>query len=136
MSDVQGRLSAASDPRGRLVSIFVGAVLLPSVALSVLSFHAVPKYAENLKISLLKQADKVLYYLERDLERAARTKALEAARAVGPEKLLEGRARVISAALDEAGMGEQVFAPPRVEASSPPPRAPPPPRDEPAPFSS
>jgi signal transduction histidine kinase len=119
MSDVQRRLSAPSDPRGRLVSIFVGAVLLPSVALSVLSFHAVPKYAENLKISLLKQADKVLYYVERDLERAARTKALEAARAVGPERLLEGRARVIRAALDEAGMGEKVFDTLRLEASSP-----------------
>jgi signal transduction histidine kinase len=119
MSDVQRRLTAPSDPRGRLVSIFVGAVLLPSVALSVLSFHAVPKYAENLKISLTKQADKVLYYLERDLERVARTKALEAARAVGPEKLLEGRSRVIRAALDEAGMGEKVFDTLRLEASSP-----------------
>ncbi len=119
MSDVERRLAAPADPRGRLVSIFVGAVLLPSVALSFLSFNAVPKYAENLKISLTRQAEKVLYYLERDLERAARTKALEAARAVGPEKLLEGRARIIHLALEEAGMGEQVFESLRLEASSP-----------------
>ena len=66
-------------------------MLLPSVALSVLSFNAVPKHAENLKISLLKQAEQLLYYVEQDLERRRASKALEAARAVGPERLLEGR---------------------------------------------
>ncbi len=91
MTDIQKRLAAVSDSRGRIVSIFVGAVLLPSIALSVLSFNAVPKHAENLKISLLRQAEQLLYYVEQDLEKAARKKALEAARAVGPEGLLEGR---------------------------------------------
>src|SRR5258707_12484486 len=92
MSDLERRLSAPTDPRGRLISIFVGAVLLPSIALSVLSFHDVPRYAETLRIGLLKQADKVLYYTEKDLEMSARALALEAARAAGPGPLLEGRA--------------------------------------------
>ncbi len=65
MSDIERRLAAPSDSRGRVVSIFVGAVLLPSIALSVLSFNAVPKHAENLKISLKRQAEKVLYYWSR-----------------------------------------------------------------------
>ena len=101
MSDVESRLAAPTDSRGRVVSIFVGAVLLPSIALSVLSFNAVPKHAENLKISLKAQAQKMLYYVEQDLETAARARALEAARAVGTEALLEGRPRVVRAALRE-----------------------------------
>ena len=56
MADITKRLAAAPDSRGRIVSIFVGAVLLPSIALSVVSFNAVPKQAENLKLSLLRQA--------------------------------------------------------------------------------
>ncbi len=119
MSELERRLAAPHDPRGRLVSIFVGAVLLPSVALSALSFHAVPKHAESLEISLLKQAEKVLYYIEKDLERTARAKALEAARTVGPERLLEGRPEVIRTALDSAGMEEAVFENLRLEAWSP-----------------
>ena len=67
--------------------------------LSVLSFNAVPKHAENLKISLKAQAQKMLSYVETDLETAARARALEAARAVGPETLLEGRPKVVRAAL-------------------------------------
>ncbi len=119
MSDLERRLAAPHDPRGRLVSIFVGAVLLPSVALSALSFHTVPKQAEALKMSLLKQAEKVLYYVEKDLEMAARAKALEAARAIGPERLLEGRPEIIRTALDGAGMEEAVFDSLRLEAWSP-----------------
>jgi signal transduction histidine kinase len=119
MSDLERRLQAPQDPRGRLVSIFVGAVLLPSIALSALSFHAVPKHAESLEISLLKQAEKVLYYIEKDLEMTARSKALEAARNVGPERLLEGRPEVIRTALDSAGMQEAVFDNLRLEAWSP-----------------
>src|SRR4030042_4085293 len=84
MADIQQRLAGVSDSRGRIVWIFVGAVLLPSIALSVLSFNAVPKQAENLKISLLKQAEQLLYYAEQDLEQSTRKRALEAARAVGP----------------------------------------------------
>ena len=108
----------APDPRGRLVSIFVGAVLLPSVALSALSFHAVPKQAENFKLSLLKQAEKVLYYVEKDLEMAARSKALEAARAVGPERLLEGRPGGDPHGARQRRDGEAVFDSLRLEAWS------------------
>ena len=119
MSDLERRLSAPTDPRGRLISIFVGAVLLPSIALSVLSFHDVPRYAETLRIGLLKQAEKVLYYTEKDLEMTARARALEAARAVGPERLLEGRTEVIRAALDQAGLTETQFDTLRLETWSP-----------------
>jgi signal transduction histidine kinase len=118
MNDIQRRLAGVSDSRGRIVWIFVGAVLLPSVALSVLSFNAVPKQAENLKISLLKQADQLLYYAEQDLEQSTRKKALEAARAVGPERLLEGRRAEVEAALAEAGMGDVRFDSFRLEAWS------------------
>ena len=112
-------VSAPHDPKGRLVSIFVGAVLLPSVALSVVSFHAVPRQAEATKIMLMKRAERVLYYIEEDLERTARARALEAARVVGAERLLDGRAEVVGAALREAGMGEPVFETLRLEPSSP-----------------
>ena len=119
MSDIEKRLAAPSDSRGRVVSIFVGAVLLPSIALSVLSFNAVPKHAENLKITLKRQADKMLYYVEQDLETAARARALEAARVVGPERLLEGRPKVVQAALRDGGLDEMKFVSLRLEAWSP-----------------
>jgi signal transduction histidine kinase len=134
MTDIQGRLAAVSDSRGRIVSIFVGAVLLPSIALSVLSFNAVPKHAENMKMSLLRQADQLLYYVEQDLERTARKRAREAAQAVGPERLLDGRPREIRAALRAAGLGDMQFDSLRLEAWSaahvPPGRAKEPRRDE------
>jgi len=119
MSPPLKRVSAAPDPKGRIVSIFVGAVLLPSIALSVLTFNSVPKHAESLKIGLLKQADRVLTYIEKDLEIAARARALEAARVVGTERLLEGRPGAIQRALDEGGFGKEVFVSLRLEASSP-----------------
>jgi signal transduction histidine kinase len=118
MTDIQRRLAGVSDSRGRIVWIFVGAVLLPSVALSVLSFNAVPKQAENLKISLLKQAEQLLYYAEQDLEQSTRKRALEAARAVGPERLLEGRRAEVEAALADAGMADVQFDSFRLEAWS------------------
>ncbi len=118
MADITKRRSAVSDSRGRIVSIFVGAVLLPSIALSVLSFNAVPKQAENLKLSLLRQAEQLLYYVEEDLEQATRKKALEAARAVGPELLLEGRPELVRQALAEAGLAEVSFDSLRLEAWS------------------
>jgi signal transduction histidine kinase len=111
-------VSMPPDPKGRLVSIFVGAVLLPSVALSALSFFAVPKQAEATKIALLKRAEWVLYYVEEDLERTARSKALEAARAVGSERLLEGRAAAIRAALEASGL-QATFEELHLEASAP-----------------
>jgi signal transduction histidine kinase len=119
MTDLERRLSAPSDPRGRLISIFVGAVLLPSVGLSVLSFHSVPKVAEGIRMTQFKQAEKILYYVEKDLEMASRARALEAARAIGPERLLEGRRPVIHRALLEAGLGDAMFETLRLEASSP-----------------
>jgi signal transduction histidine kinase len=118
MTDIQKRVAAVSDSRGRIVSIFVGAVLLPSIALSVLSFNAVPKHAESLKASLLKQAEQLLYYVEQDLEQATRKKALEAARVVGPDRLLDGRPREIQKALAEAGMADVHFDSLQLEAWS------------------
>jgi signal transduction histidine kinase len=119
MADISWRLAAVSDSRGRVVSIFVGAVLLPSIALSVMSFNAVPKQAENLKLSLLRQAEQLLYYVEEDLEQATRRRALEAARAVDPELLLEGRPEAVRRALAEAGMAQAGFDSLRLEAWSP-----------------
>ncbi len=124
MADITRRLAAVSDSRGRIVSIFVGAVLLPSIALSVLSFNAVPKQAENLKLSLLRQAEQLLYYVGEDLEQATRKRALEAARAVDPEVLLEGRPEAVRRALAEAGMAHVSFESLRLEAWSRTPGAP------------
>ncbi|HYN02248.1 MAG TPA: HAMP domain-containing sensor histidine kinase [Vicinamibacteria bacterium] len=118
MGDIHRRLAAVSDTRGRIVAIFVGAVLLPSIALSVLSFNAVPKHAENLKVSLLKQSEQLLSFVEQDLETATRRKALEAARAVGPELMLEGRPAQVAAALAGAGLADVQFDSLRLEAWS------------------
>ena len=118
MGDIQKRLATTRDSRGRIVAIFVGAVLLPSIALSVLSFNAVPKHAENLKISLLRQSEQLLAFVEQDLETATRAKALEAARAVGPELMLEGRPAQVAAALAEAGLADLQFDSLRLEAWS------------------
>lgn len=116
MSDVARRVASPQDPKGRLIAIFAGAVLLPSLALSVVSLYSVPSQAEQLKLSLLRRAEKVLYYVEKDLETAARNKALEAARAAGTERLLEGRPEVIHQALREAGIEPDVFESLRLEA--------------------
>jgi signal transduction histidine kinase len=119
VAEAKALLPTPSDPRGRLVPVFLGAVLLPSIALSVLSFHAVPKHAEVLKLGLLKQADRMLGYLEKDLETAARKRALEAARRVGPEPLLEGTPETVRMALESAGFPGAVFESLRLEARSP-----------------
>ena len=74
------RLASAPDTKGRLISLFVGAVLLPSVALSVLSFAAVPRQAEAQRMEQYRRAEKLLYYVEQDLARVARDRALEAAK--------------------------------------------------------
>ncbi len=109
---------ATPDSRGKLISIFVGAVLLPSVALSVLTFNSVPKHAESLRIGMLNQAEKVLKWVEKDLETAAQGKALDAARSVGTETLLVGHDAAIEQALEQAGLGK-VFVSLRLHASSP-----------------
>lgn len=111
-------VSATPDSRGKLISIFVGAVLLPSAALSVLTLNSVPQHAESLKLTMLGQAEKVLKWVEKDLEMAAQAKALDAARIVGTDRLLVGHPEVVEKALDEAGLGG-VFASLRLEASSP-----------------
>lgn len=72
-------VSATADSRGKLISIFVGAVLLPSIALSVLTFNSVPKHAESLRIGMLNQAEKVLRWVEKDLEMVALRHAIAAA---------------------------------------------------------
>jgi len=119
MSDPLRKLTAPSDPKARVVSIFVGAVLVPSIALSFFSFDAVPKHAENLKITLRKQADFVLIGIENQLEMMARTRALTAARSVGAERLLDGHGLAIRNSLVRTGIGDGVFESLRLEASSP-----------------
>jgi signal transduction histidine kinase len=107
----------ASDAKTGLVWIFIGAVLLPSVALSVFSFYSIPKLAEATQITLRKRADRVLAYIEEDLERRAQGEALHAAKIVGADRLLEGRPAVIRAALGPAGLAA-AFDSLRLEASS------------------
>ena len=119
MSDPLRKLTAPSDPKARVVSLFVGAVLVPSIALSFFSFDAVPKPAENMKITLKKQADFVLVGIENELEMMARTRALTAARSVGPDKLLDGHGVAIRNSLVTTGIGDGVFESLRLEASSP-----------------
>jgi signal transduction histidine kinase len=118
MADPLRMVSLPNGPKGRLVAIFAGAVLLPSIALSVLSFYAVPKQAEALRITMVQQAQRALMYIERDLDNAARTRALQAARFVGTELLLEGRSSAVEDALSKVGMGG-FFEKLVLEASSP-----------------
>ena len=119
MSSPSRMAALTSDPRGRVISIFVGAVLLPSIALSFLSFHAVPRWSENTKSALVKNAQRVLWYVEKDLETMARAKALEAARRVGPEALVDGRPEPVRAAFARAGVDPDMFESLRLEGSSP-----------------
>ncbi len=118
MNDVARRVAQPADPKARMVSIFVGAVLLPSVALSLLSFYAVPKQAQATDVELRTRADRVLAYIVEDLERVARERALEALKAVGAARLLQGRPADIDAALQENGFGPGAFTTLRFEASS------------------
>jgi signal transduction histidine kinase len=118
MSSLARRVSEPPDPRARMVSIFVGAVLLPSVALSLLSFLAVPKQAQATNLELRLRAEKVLAYIEADLERTAREHALEALEAVGSARLLDGRAEEVEAALAQSSFGPGAFMALRFEASS------------------
>jgi signal transduction histidine kinase len=111
------------DPKTRLIAIFVFAVLLPSVALSAVAFYSVPRQAESMRIRLVRQAERVLWYVGRDLETAARAAALEAARAVGPKLLLEARPERIREALSAAGRDPAIFESLRLEGATPlPPR--------------
>jgi signal transduction histidine kinase len=118
MSAAEKGNGGPSESKGRIVSIFVGAVLLPSVALSVMSFHTVPKQAESQRIILTKNADRILVNLEKELEMAARKRAFDAAWTVGRERLLDGRRDVIRTALGEAGLEKDAFEILRLEAAS------------------
>jgi signal transduction histidine kinase len=113
-----GPAQADTDPRNRLIALFLGAVMLPSVALSVLSFNSIPKHADALRTNLYKQAEKVLGYAEKDLEMMAQSWALEAARVVGTDRLLIGDKGDIHEALRGSKV-DGVFDVLRLEASSP-----------------
>ena len=119
MPDVKKLVSAPDEPKGRLISIFVGAVLLPSLALSYVAMDFVHKLASAQKATKIKNATGILYYIEKELAHTAQNKALEAAQALDPEVLLEGRPAVIDAALRKQGVGAGVFATLRLETSSP-----------------
>src|SRR5688500_19280159 len=95
-SDPSTRVTAPHDPRGRLISIFVGAVLLPSLALSYVALDFVPELAKGRKASQVKTAERALFYIEKELAQSAQAKALEAARAVGTERLFDGRPHIIA----------------------------------------
>jgi signal transduction histidine kinase len=109
----------ADDPKGRLISMFAGAILLPSLALSYVSIDFVQKLAKARKASEVKRAQDVLYYIEKELAHSARTKAREAARLVGMDRLLDGRMEVVAPALREAGVDAATFESLRLEGSSP-----------------
>lgn len=119
MTEIRARLCAPTDPRGRLVSIFVGAVLLPSLALSLVLFYLIPAHAEATTVALTKRAEKVLAYVEEELEEVVRARALEAARAVPTDLLLEGRPAAIQAALQERGFETGRFESLHLVVSSP-----------------
>ena len=109
MSDDAQKLYTQDDPKHRLISIFVGAVLLPSLALSYVAIDFVQRLATARKNSEIKRAESTLYYIEKELSHAAQARAREAARMVGTDRLVDGRQEVIRSALMEAGMSEVIF---------------------------
>ena len=122
MSDPSTRVTAPHDPKGRLISIFVGAVLLPSLALSYVSIEFVPQLAKANKEMGFKRAANTLADIEKDLARAAQAKAVEAAQAIGWERLLDGREHVIAVALESAGLDGHIFDTLHLEGASSPSR--------------
>jgi signal transduction histidine kinase len=118
MSDPLARVTAPHDPKGRLISIFVGAVLLPSLALSYVSIEFVPQLARANRDMGVKRAENTLADIEKDLVRAVQARALAAAQAVGTDRLLDGRESVISEALREAGIDELPFETLHLEGAS------------------
>ena len=119
MADLRRLVSMPDDPKGRLISIFVGAVLLPSLALSFVAMEFVEGAAVKKEAAEFKRLERILYYVEKDLAQTAQGKALEAARLLGAEALLDGRPEVIRTALVDEGMGEHVFESLHLEGSSP-----------------
>jgi signal transduction histidine kinase len=118
MPDPAGRLSRPKDARGRVVSIFAGAVLLPSIALSVVSVYSVPRQAEAMKITMFKRAESDLGHIEKELQTLSREQAQAVAREVGLERLLEGRPEAIRQAVAAAGYPGDMFESLRIEAAS------------------
>jgi signal transduction histidine kinase len=108
MTDAQ-KVYTQDDPKHRLISIFVGAVLLPSLALSYVAIDFVQRLATARKNSEMKRAESTLYYIEKELSHTAQARAREAARVVGTERLVDGRPEVVRSALMEAGMSEVIF---------------------------
>jgi signal transduction histidine kinase len=119
MPDLRRLVSMPDDPKGRLIAIFVGAVLLPSLALSYVSIRFVKELAQKKEATEIKRAERTLYYVEKDLVETAHKKALEAAQMLGPEALLDGRPEVIKTALVDEGMGDGIFESLHLEGSSP-----------------
>jgi signal transduction histidine kinase len=118
MADLAQIVSAPEDPKGRLISIFVGAVLLPSLALSYVAIDFVKKQAKADKESRIKHAKQQLYVIEDKLHDRALAKAREASRHLGLERMLLGRTEVINAALDKVSVGKDMFESLRLEAFS------------------
>jgi signal transduction histidine kinase len=118
MANLRRLVSMPDDPKGRLISIFVGAVLLPSLALSYVSMYFVKELAQKRHATEIKQAERTLYYVEKDLTQTAQEKALEAARMLGPQVLLDGRPEVVKTALQDEGVGDGVFESLHLEGSS------------------
>jgi signal transduction histidine kinase len=119
MGDVRKLVSTPDEAKGRLIAIFVGAVLLPSLALSYVAMHFVHQLASARKATEIKYATGTLYYIEKELAQTAQSKALDAARMLEPEVLLEGRPAAIDAALRRQGVGAGIFETLRLETSSP-----------------
>ncbi len=118
MADPARLVSKPQDSKARLVSIFAGAVLLPSIALSVLTFDSVPRQAEAMKITMFKRAERVLYYIEKDLQEVARAKVVEVAKKIGPDTLLEAHPWRLRKSLKQAGFSPDTFASLHLEAAS------------------
>ncbi len=92
--------------------------MLPSIALSYVSVRFARELTETRVQTDRRRAEKTLHYIERDLVQSAHAKALEAARAVGSEVLLDGRQATVRRALAAAGLDESMFEALHLEAPS------------------
>jgi signal transduction histidine kinase len=99
-------LFASRDARGGLILLLAGVVLLPSLALSVLSFRFITRLAAAERLNLLHEADGRRWYLEQQLGQALRLQALEAARLVGPKLLASGQPERVREQLSQFGIDE------------------------------
>jgi hypothetical protein len=60
MADLRRLVSMPDDPKGRLISIFVGAVLLPSLALSFVAMEFVEGAAVKKEATEFKRLERIL----------------------------------------------------------------------------